>query len=319
MALAMEAGMARRIRYFAPDSVVEVTCRVMQGRFLLRPSSRLNEIVVGVLGRALERYEIKVFLIWVMSNHIHLILRIPDTETLSRFMCFFEGNLAKKVGRLHDWRERFWGGRFHAAPILDEEALVDQVEYVLSQGCKEGLVDKPRQWPGVNSVRAVVRGAPLRGIWFDWTKEDRARRRGVTVDSRSHATEYEVSLEPLPFLADKSVEQQRSWFRGIIRRIERKTRRQHRKNRSRAAGVDHVRRQSPHQRADDPEKNAAPVCHATDVEVRDRFLEELQAVREMYMRASRRWRSGDRDARFPDHCFSPPAVFGRALAPRAPP
>lgn len=47
--------MARDLRYVPPGSLVEVTCRTIQGRFLLRPSRELNEIVYGILGRAAEK------------------------------------------------------------------------------------------------------------------------------------------------------------------------------------------------------------------------------------------------------------------------
>ena len=47
--------MARGLR-FVPEggSLVEVTVRTAQSRFLLRPSPALNEIVLGVLGRGYE-------------------------------------------------------------------------------------------------------------------------------------------------------------------------------------------------------------------------------------------------------------------------
>jgi hypothetical protein len=46
-------GMSRHLR-FVPDggALVEVTCRTIQGRLLLRPSQQLNDIVLGILGRA---------------------------------------------------------------------------------------------------------------------------------------------------------------------------------------------------------------------------------------------------------------------------
>ena len=47
--------MSRGLR-FVPEggSLVEVTVRTAQSRFLLRPSPALNEIVLGVLGRGYE-------------------------------------------------------------------------------------------------------------------------------------------------------------------------------------------------------------------------------------------------------------------------
>src|SRR5262249_10817899 len=53
----------------------EVTVRTVQARFLLRPSVALNEIILGVLGRAQRIYgagaEICAFAF--VSNHFHLL------------------------------------------------------------------------------------------------------------------------------------------------------------------------------------------------------------------------------------------------------
>jgi hypothetical protein len=50
-------------------------------------------------------------------------------------------------------------------------------------GCKEGLVAWLRNWPGIHSVRALLDGEPIRGLWFDRTKEYAARNRGEDADS----------------------------------------------------------------------------------------------------------------------------------------
>ena len=46
----------------------EVTCRTQQGRFLLRPSPELNEIALGVLGRAQRLYPVSICGIVLMTS-----------------------------------------------------------------------------------------------------------------------------------------------------------------------------------------------------------------------------------------------------------
>jgi hypothetical protein len=62
--------MSRRLRYVPEGgALVEVTCRTVHSRFLLRPSQALNEIVLGVLARAQRMYPIRVcFFIFAMSQ-----------------------------------------------------------------------------------------------------------------------------------------------------------------------------------------------------------------------------------------------------------
>ena len=129
--------MGRPIRFMPRENTVfEVTTRTMQGRLLLRPGKELNEIILGILGKALSLYPVLVHLIVVASNHIHLIVTASSCELLSQFMCYFNGNLAREAGRLHGWREKFWGHRYHAIPSLDDEKLVEKTKYLLLHGCK---------------------------------------------------------------------------------------------------------------------------------------------------------------------------------------
>src|SRR6202022_4709352 len=77
---------------------------------------------------------------------------------LASFMGHFNSNLAREAGRLVRWREKFWGRRYQAIPISEEEAAqVERLRYVLAHGCKEGLVERLRDWPGVSAVRASWR------------------------------------------------------------------------------------------------------------------------------------------------------------------
>jgi hypothetical protein len=38
-----------------------------------------------------------------------------------------------------------------------------RLRYLLEQGCKEGLVRSPRQWPGATGIEALLSGRPLDG------------------------------------------------------------------------------------------------------------------------------------------------------------
>ena len=161
--------MPRRIRFIPKGgALVEVTTRTIQGRFLLKPSPELRRIVIGILARAVDLYPVKIHAFTFLSNHYHLLISVEDALRLSQFMNYVNSNLAREAGRLNNWRDRFWARRYQAIPVSDEEkAQIDRLHYMLLQGCKEGLVRKPEEWPGANCVRALMSGAPLRGLWFN--------------------------------------------------------------------------------------------------------------------------------------------------------
>jgi hypothetical protein len=44
--------MPRPLRFVPEHALVEITTRTLQGRLLLRPSPELNDLVLGIVGRA---------------------------------------------------------------------------------------------------------------------------------------------------------------------------------------------------------------------------------------------------------------------------
>ena len=131
-------------------------------------------------------------------------------------MCYLNSNLAREAGRLHRWGEKIWSRRYRAIPILDDETLVKRVRYLLSHGCKEDLVLRPGDWPGVNCVSALTQGKTLSGTWYDRTRQYEARRSGKDCGPEEYATRYEVALTPLPILEGKSAGEQMQWYRQLV-------------------------------------------------------------------------------------------------------
>src|SRR5210317_776399 len=99
--------MARRLR-FIPEggALVEVTCRTIQGRFLLKPTVELESLVVGVLARAQRLYPVELHAYVFLSNHYHLLLSVESALDLAHFMNYLNSNLAREAGRLNGWKEK---------------------------------------------------------------------------------------------------------------------------------------------------------------------------------------------------------------------
>jgi REP element-mobilizing transposase RayT len=192
--------MGRPLRFMPyPVSTFEITTRCLHSRLLLTPSEELNQIVLGVIGRAQCLFPgILLHLFVVASNHIHMLATTPSANLLASFMGYVNGNIAREVGKLQSWTEKFWSRRYRAIPVLDHTALLERARYFLSHGCKEGLVKRPRDWPGANCVKALCEGLQLWGLWFDRTREYQARLQGKRFMKNEFAAPYQVKLAPLP-------------------------------------------------------------------------------------------------------------------------
>ena len=89
-----------------PWSVFFVIARCIHSRFLLRPSPKTNVLVVGVMAKAIQRFDVKLYGLCFMSNHYHLLLSSKDAASLAQFMQYLNSNIAREIGRLHNWQPR---------------------------------------------------------------------------------------------------------------------------------------------------------------------------------------------------------------------
>src|SRR5262245_51699645 len=301
----------RKLR-FVPEggALVEVTCRTIHSRFLLRPGPVLNEIVIGVLGRAQRMYPTRVCGYVLASNHLHLSLDVDDANQLCRFMRYVNSNLARKVGRLVGWRDKIWSRRYQAIVISPEEAAqAGRLRYILSHGVKENLVERVDQWPGVHCAGSLLTGEPAVGYWFNQTQEYAARRRGEKFDRMKYATREILVLSPLPCWKHVSAEVRRRRVVEMIADMEAQAtlRRQH--GGRQALGASAVRGQHPFDRPARPKKSPAPLFHAASKLVREELWTAHAWFVAQFRQASERLRSGDRLARFPAGSFPPALPF----------
>jgi REP element-mobilizing transposase RayT len=300
--------MARPLRFVPPGALVEVTTRTVHGRFLLRPSPEVNDLILGILGRAQSLLPVRVHAFVVLSNHWHALLSVDDAAQLAGFMSFVNGNIAREIGRLHDWRHRFWARRYRAIVVADETAAVARLRYILQNGCQEGLVDRPVDWPGLSCVRALTAGDELRGTWYDRTAEFNARRRGERVAPGQFATEYQVHLSPLPCWRHLSAARHRAACAEIVAKIEADTRNERVCAGRMCIGRDRIVAQDPHARPVTSDSSPAPLAHASCREVRAAFRRAYAAFIDAFRAAAASLRRGEK-ADFPAGAFPPGAPF----------
>lgn len=310
------SSMARNLRLLDTEGgVVEVTSRSIHGRFLLRPSKEANERILGVVGRAQRKFPVDLFAFIFMANHFHLLMRVLSALRMAEFTGYLKANLAKELGRLHGWKEKFWGRRYHSASVADtEEAQAKRFFYILSNGCKEGLVDSPLEWPGVSSAPAFYRGeTTLTGTWYDRTAQYRARlRRG---EDKIFTSVETVHLSPLPFLEGLTAEQRRQFMVDAVRQVEEQTRAEREEKKTPVLGVPAILRQHPHDQPKSFERSPAPLFHASTTEERAKMREARAMITAAYRDAAKRLRKGEDNVRFPEGTFPPPLPFVHLRAP----
>jgi REP element-mobilizing transposase RayT len=311
--------MPRPLRFIPEHSLVEITTRTIQGRLLLTPSPELNDLVLGVIGKAQHTYAMTIHAFVVVSNHAHLLLSPTSAHQLARFMQFVNANIAKEVARLHDWPDRFWSRRYRAIPVVDDKAAHARIRYQMSHGAKEGLVAGAGDWPGPNCIAALTHGDLLRGTWHDRSGEYRARAAGKDIKPGEFTTTFDVKLTPLPCVRDMTTDQQQTHYRRVVREIDAAAYAANQEKGRTPLGVEKILAQDPHHRPEAPDRSPAPLVHAYDDEKRDEYLAAYR-VFVINFRAgvdSMKVKAKQIVELFPDWAF-PPALPFKAAATAAP-
>ncbi len=305
--------MARKLRH-TPEggALFEITCRTVQSRFLLLPNLLLNEIILGALARAKRRYGIEISAFIFLSNHLHILAWATDSEQLAKFMGYFLSKLAREVCRLTGWRDKVFARRYQAIAISEEEAAqVERLLYILSHGCKEDLVERPQDWPGIHCVDALLTGQPLGGTWFDRTQEFAARNRGESFGPRQYAIEETLELDPLPCWRHLSPEQYRSQIAGLVENIIAEADARRKRTGRKPLGPDAILAQDPFGHPLKTKRSFAPRVHAFSQEIRRGMVEAYAWFVAAFREAAEKLRGGDRKARFPEGSFPPGLPFVR--------
>jgi hypothetical protein len=225
-------------------------------------------------------------------------------------MCHVNSNLAREAGRLYGWQDKIWSRRYQSILVSGEEgAQTARLKYVLANGCKEDLVARPQDWPGVHAARALVAGEALTGTWFDRTQEYAARRRGEDFDRLKYATTETLHLSPLPCWKHLPAEVWRKRTFHLIQEIEEEAAARRSRTGSQPLGAAAIRGQHPHDRPKRPKKSPAPLFHAVSSKVRHELWEAYAWFVAAFRDAAEKLRAGDRHAAFPAGSFPPALPF----------
>jgi len=303
--------MGRPRRHVYPGGTrFEITTRAIQSRFLIPTGAHFRSITIGIMARAKELFPVEIYAFGGLSNHVHMLLGAAEVDRLSNFVGYVKSNMAREANRMVDWSEKYWGRRFRAIEISDEEAIwIDRLRYVISHGVKENLVLRCRDWPGLQCIDALTEGKPLEGFWRSRTLEFEAGRRGKEVDPEAFIEPYALELDPLPCWRHLPREEIRRRIAEMVDEIDAQHARRVVLNGRAPLGVQAVRKQHPHDRPWHTKKSPAPAVHAASKAVRKQMKMAYRLFVEAYCEAAAQLRAGDLTVEFPPGCFPPPRSF----------
>ena len=182
--------MPRANRHIQPGHAYHVTHRCHDRAFLLR-FARDRQAYRAWLQAGLERFDVRLLTYCVTSNHVHLLIRSPDTAEVARLMQLVAGGLAQAYNQRKKRNGAFWSDRYHATMIEDGEHLWRCMRYIDLNMARAGVVQHPSEWE-----------------WTGWTELMGRRRRNKLLDMDALLNALEVgTVEEFRRLHKRGVEE----------------------------------------------------------------------------------------------------------------
>jgi putative transposase len=167
-----------KARPIYPGAVLFSTRRTHKRQLLLRPSAKVNEVILYIFAVLAERHRIRPHALCVMSNHKHDV----STDDFGRVVEFdrdCHALIARVLNSLHGDFESLWS-REAACRVtcVAADDVIDKIAYTMANPVAAHLVEHGKSWPGLRLAwpmrpRTVRRPAFFRTEEFggSWPEE----------------------------------------------------------------------------------------------------------------------------------------------------
>ncbi len=273
--------------------------RCHRSELRLVPTPERVQVVGFTLAQACRRNPgMEVLAVCQMSNHLHLVLRDGD-GSLSAFMRYFVGNVARRINRLDGLHGAVFERRFSEIVIVDDEMLVHRIAYAVANPVEAGLVRSHREWTG---LCAFARGYAVARVFshFHAARYAAAARRSEVSVRRDEFRE-EVVMETGVLDA------------ALAARVEAAVKAREaslREKRRGVVGMAAVEAMSPLSRPERSKRSPMPLCFASTWEGWAGFVSGWRAFCHAFAVASLSCRMGGLDVAFPAGAFRPSSWAG---------
>lgn len=275
----------------------------------------IPNIIGSCMARGIEKYKVRLYgFVW-MSNHGHLLLQAPK-DKLDEFMAYLNGQIAVNVNRFLGREHQLWARRYSAAQVLDENAEIERLIYMLANPQNAGLVQSIDEWPGLSSAAFFFKKHKDPFLHFDRTAW---HKNGHPPNIAPFLSTMKLEHALLPCLARLSPRAVKRKLRKLLERTAQTVSIINEKPATKSEATEsstlrpvrfRIRPVLPTERPISVRKpklkrKQQPLCHTTNPSLRDRYRDGYRTFRAIYADCSRAYRNGDVTIEFPPGSFAP--------------
>jgi len=136
---------SRPPRFSYAHAVHHVTLRCNNREFLFTPPS--FELFLRVLSDARDRFPLHLYNHCLMTNHVHLLLKVGRDDTLSTAMRWLSTSFVRRFNRVTGRKGHLWEGRFRSTLIEESTSFLRCMAYVDLNPVRAGMAPTPLDYP----------------------------------------------------------------------------------------------------------------------------------------------------------------------------
>ncbi|MFP4509080.1 MAG: REP-associated tyrosine transposase [Spirochaetaceae bacterium] len=136
----------RTPRQTMPGGLYHVVARINRQEFALR-NPEIKEMLLLVIARSRKKYRYEIISICVMDNHIHLMLRMAQNESLSKTMQWILSVFAIRYNKRMGIRGHLWYDRFKSRLIKTVQHFKATYQYIIENPVRAGMCSQADDYP----------------------------------------------------------------------------------------------------------------------------------------------------------------------------
>ncbi|MFW6157896.1 MAG: REP-associated tyrosine transposase [Planctomycetota bacterium] len=146
--------MGRPPRLTYAGAMHHVTMRCNNKEFLFDEESQT--MYLHLLHETCDRFELPLYNFCLMTNHAHLLFRVPADDSLSRSMHRLQSTFSNRFNRARGRKGHLWEGRFVSTVVEEYSYFLRCMAYIDVNPVRAGIVTQPGdyRWSGHRHLAA---------------------------------------------------------------------------------------------------------------------------------------------------------------------
>ncbi|MDR1326664.1 MAG: transposase [Treponema sp.] len=135
----------RPLRILIDGAIYHVTSKINRQAMGLRPP-QIKAMFLAFIKKAKLKYPFELLNFCIMDNHIHLLIKPAQGQSLSKIMQWLKGNFAKYWNKMHHTEGHLWGERFFSKIIENVAQFFKTFNYIDENPVEAKMVAKAEDW-----------------------------------------------------------------------------------------------------------------------------------------------------------------------------